>query len=135
MKISKVSYKMYRKFFLILSCVFFGVFLIEFVACLLGNPIGEIYINDVQIKPNTFAMKMLYPFITASFISGIVNFFLTVRIIKELLGYTTWPTVAVVLMTVYFVLELLIMMVLVVPNIIIFGIKGLKKNRYKEIEF
>ena len=61
--------------------------------------------------------------------AGFFNFFLTVKVIKEAKGINRLPAVAVVIMTILFPLELLISCVFVVPNIIIFGIVGIKKDK------
>ena len=46
-----------------------------------------------------------------------------------------WPAALVVLMTLFFPLELLVGALFVIPNIIIFGLKGRIKNRVYEVEF
>lgn len=124
MKLSRVPVNMYKKFFIILLCVFVGLFILEFVASMLGNPISE-----------TPLECLLNAAITASLIGGIVNVFLTIRIIKEALRLSHWPAAPVVLMTLFFPLELLVGALFVVPNIIIFGLKGRMKNRIYEVEF
>lgn len=135
MKLSRVPVNMYKKFFIILLCVFVGLFVLEFVASMLGNPISETTINDVEIIPETPLECLLNATITSLLVGGIVNVFLTIRIIKEALRLSHWPAVAVVLMTLFFVLELLVGALLVIPNIIIFGLKGRIKNRAYEVEF
>ena len=135
MRLSTVPVNMYKKFFVILLCVFLGLFTLEFIASLLGNPLSEISINGAEVIPETPLDCLLNAAITASFVGGIVNFFLVVKVIKEAFGLTHWPAIAVVLMTVFFPLELLIGAVLILPNIIIFGLKGRVKNRAYEVEF
>jgi hypothetical protein len=135
MKLSRVPVNMYKKMFIILLCVFVGVFVLEFVASMLGNPIGEITINDVEIIPESPLECLLNATITSLIVGGIVNVFLTIRIIKEALGLSHWPAAHVVLMTLLFPFELLIGALFVIPNIIIFGLKGRIKNRAYEVEF
>lgn len=126
---------MYKKLFIILVLVFVGMFILEFIASMLGNPISEITINDVEIIPKTPLECLLNAAVSASLLGGIVNFFLTVRIIKEAFSLSHWPAALVVLMTIMFPLELIISALAVVPNIIIFGLKGRMKNRTYEVEF
>ena len=135
MKMSRVPVKMYKKFFIILLCVFVGFFVLEFVASMLGNPIGETTINGVEIIPETPLECLLNATITSLFTGGTVNVFITIRIIKEALRLSHWPAAAVVIMTLFFALELLVGVLLVIPNIIIFGLKGRMKNRSYEVEF
>ena len=135
MKLSRVPVNMYKKFFIILLCVFLSLFVLEFVASMLGNPISETTINDVEIIPETPLECLLNAAITSLFVGGIVNVFLTIRIIKEALRLARWPAAPVVLMTLFFPLELLLGAVFVIPNIIIFGLKGRIKNRAYEVEF
>ena len=135
MKLSRVPVNMYKKFFIILICVFIGLFVLEFIASMLGNPISETTINDVEIIPETPLDCLLNAALTASLIGGIVNVFLTIRIIKEALRLSHWPAAAVVLMTLLFPLELLVGALFVIPNIIVFGLKGRIKNRVYEVEF
>ena len=120
---------MYKKFFIILLCVFLGMFTLELIATMMGNPISEMTVNDKVIKPETLPECLLYSAVTASFIGGIVNFFLTVKVIKTALKLERLPTPAVVAMTLLFPLELIVGAVFVVPNIIIFGIKAFSKKR------
>lgn len=134
MKLSRVPVNMYKKFFIILLCVFLGLFVLEFVA-MLGNPISRTTINDIEIIPETPLECLLNAALTAFFVGGIVNVFLTIRIIKEALRLSHWPAVAVVIMTLLFPLEFLVGALFVVPNIIIFGLKGRIKNRAYEVEF
>ena len=135
MKLSRVPVNMYKKFSVILICVFVGFFALEFVASMLGNPISETTINDVEIIPETPLECLLNAAMTASLIGGIVNVFITIRIIKEALRLSHWPAALVVVMTLFFPLELLVGALFVVPNIIIFGLKGRMKNRVYEVEF
>ena len=135
MKLSRVPVNMYKKFFIILICVFIGLFVLEFIASMLGNPISETTINDVEVIPETTLECLLNATLTASLIGGIVNVFLTIKIIKEALRLSHWPAAMVVLMTMLFPLELLVGALFVVPNIIIFGLKGRIKNRVYEVEF
>ncbi len=135
MRWSHVPVKMYKKFFIILLCVLAGMFVLEFIASMLGNPITETTINDVRIVPETILECLLNAVFSAFVWSGIVNFFLTVKVIKEGLRLSHWPAGIVVLMTISFALELIVSILLVVPNIIIFGLKGRKKNRIYEVEF
>ncbi len=135
MKLSRVPVNMYKKFFIILLCVFVGLFVLEFVASMLGNPLSETTINDVVIIPDTPLECLLNASITSLLVGGIVNVFLTIKIIKEALRLSHWPAALVVLMTLFFPLELLIGAIFVIPNIIIFGLKGRIKNRAYEVEF
>ena len=135
MKFSRVPVNMYKKFFIVLLCVFASLFVLEFVASMSGNPISETTINGVEIVPETPLECLLNATITSLFVCGIVNVFLTTRIIKEALRLSHWPTVSVVLMTLFFPLELLVGALLVIPNIIIFGLKSRIKNRRYEVEF
>ena len=135
MKLSSVPIRMYKKYFIILLCVFVGALTLEFIACMMGNPICATTINGVEIIPETPLECLLHAFITSFFWGGIVNFFLTVRIIKEALGLNHWPAFAVVIMTITFALEIIICGIMIIPNIIIFGLKGRIKNRTYEVEF
>ncbi len=135
MKLSRVPVNMYKKFFIILLCVFAGFFVLEFVASMLEHPISETIVNGVEIIPDTPLECLLNAAITGFFVGGMVNVFLTIRIIKELLGLSHWPSFAAVLMTMFFPLELIFAALLVIPNIIVFGLKGLMKNRAYEVEF
>ena len=135
MKLSRVPVKMYKKFFIILLCVFIGFFVLEFFASMLGHPISETTINDIVIIPETPLECLLNAALTSLLVGGIVNVFLTIRIIKEALRLSHWPAAAVVIMTLLFPLELLIGAILIIPNIIIFGLKGRIKNRVYEVEF
>lgn len=135
MKLSRVPVNMYKKFFIILLCVFVGLFVLEFVASMLGNPISETTINDVEIIPETPLECLLNAAITSLLVGGIVNVFLTIRIIKEALRLSHWPAAPLVLMTLLFPFELLIGAIFLIPNIIIFGLKGRIKNRAYEVEF
>ena len=135
MKLSRVPVNMYKKFFIILLCVFIGIFILEFVASMLGNPISKTSINGVEIIPETPLECLLNATLTSFLIGGIVNVFLTIRIIKEALRLSHWPAAAVVIMTLFFALELLVGAVFLIPNIIIFGLKGRIKNRVYEVEF
>ena len=98
MKLSRVPVKMYKKFFIILLCVFVGLFILEFIASMLGNPLSETTINDVEIIPETPLECLLNAALTSFPIGGIVNVFLTIRIIKEALRLDHWPSAIVVLM-------------------------------------
>ncbi len=135
MKLSRVPVNMYKKFFIILLCVFVGLLVLEFVASMAGDPISETTVNGVEIIPETPLECLLNAAITASLLGGIVNVFLTIRIIKELLNISNWPAAPVVFMTLFFPLEILIGAIFVIPNIILFGLKGRKKNRVFEVEF
>ena len=135
MKLSRVPVNMYKKFFLVLVFTFLGFFAIEFIFCLVGNPIGEITINDRVFKLGTLMENAVFSALMSFFVSGIVNFFLTVRILKELFGVANWPAAVVVIMTMFFPLELLLAMLFLVPNIIVFGLKGRKKNRVYQVDF
>lgn len=135
MKLSRVPVNMYKKFFIVLICVFAGLFVLEFFASMLGNPISQVTVNGATLVPDTPVKCLLNAFITALLIGGIVNVFLTIRIIKEALRLSHWPAGAVVAMTVLFPLELLIGALLLIPNIIVFGLKGRIKNRVYEVEF
>lgn len=114
---------------LCLLAVFAVTFIIEFIATATGNPIGEIEIAGLDLTKQDMATYLLRSFIGSLFISGFFNFFLTVKVIKDAKGINRLPAVAVVIMTILFPLELLISCVFVVPNIIIFGIVGIKKDK------
>lgn len=135
MKLSRVPVKMYKKFFIILLCVFVGAFVLEFVTAMLGHPINNISINNVRIEPDSPVNWLILSIATAFIFGGIANFFLTVRIIKEALRLDHWPAYAVVVMTVLFVLEMIVGAIMLIPNIIIFGLKGRIKNRIYEVDF
>ena len=135
MKLSRVPTNLYKKFFIILLCVFAGIFALEFVASMLGNPISETTVNGVEIIPETPLECLINAALTSFLISGIVNVFLVIKILKEAFGLSHWPAAMVVLMTLFFPLELLIGALLVIPNIIIFGLKGRMKNRAYEVDF
>lgn len=135
MKLSRIPVNVYRKYFIILLCVFAGVFLLDFLMCMSGNPIGEVVINGKEILPVTTADSLLHAAFFSAFIAGIVNVFLTLSVIKEALRLTHWPTVAVVFMTLLFALELVIGMIFIIPNIIIFGWKGRTRKRIYRVEF
>ena len=135
MKLLHAPVTMYKKFFLILLCVFVGVFVLEFIASMLGNPLCETMVNDVVIIPETPLECILNSVVSAFLIGGIVNVFLTIKIIKEKLGLSHWPNIIIVFMTVLFALEFLVGVLLLLPNIIIFGLKGRIKNRAYEVEF
>ena len=85
MKLSRVPVNMHKKFFIILLCVFVGLFVLEFVPSMLGNPISETTINDLEIIPETPLECLLNVAITSLLVGGIVNVFLTIRITKEAL--------------------------------------------------
>ena len=108
---------------------------VSFIASILGHPISEITVNDVLIIPKTPLECMLHAAISAFLVGGIANFFLSVRIIKEALEIAHWHPAIVVMMVFLFPLELLVGAFFVIPNIIIFGLKGRKENRIFEKEF
>ena len=114
---------------LCLLAVFAVTFIIEFICTVTGNPLSEIEIAGLDLEKQDMATYLLRSFIGSLFISGFFNFFLTVKVIKEAKGINRLPAVAVVIMTILFPLELLISCIFVVPNIIIFGIVGIKKSR------
>ena len=82
MKFSRVPANTYKKYCIILLCVFGGMFALEFIASMMGNPITEITVNDVRIIPDTPLKCLLNAAVFALLIGGIVNFFLTIRIIR-----------------------------------------------------
>jgi len=135
MKSSRVPANMYKKYFFILLFVFFCMLVLEFAACMLGNPISTITINEEVIVPDTLPECLLYSAVAASLIAGVVNVFLTIRVVKEALGLTHWPAALVVIMTLLFPLELIIGALFVIPNIIIFGLKGRVKKQIYEVDF
>lgn len=135
MRLYSVPREMYKKFFKILFFVFVGFLVVEFGASMLGFPLSEVTVNDEVVIPETPLQCLLHASISAFLISGIVNVFLTIRIIKEKLGIIRWPAFAVVIMTITFALEVLLGTILVIPNIIIFGIKSRKRNRNYEVDF
>ena len=114
---------------LCLLAVFAVTFIIEFICTVTGNPLSEIEIAGLDLEKQDMATYLLRSFIGSLFISGFFNFFLTVKVIKEAKGINRLPAVAVVIMTILFPLELLLSCVFVVPNIIIFGIVGIKKDK------
>ena len=114
---------------LCLLAVFAVTFIIEFICTVTGNPLSEIEIAGLDLEKQDMATYLLRSFIGSLFISGFFNFFLTVKVIKEAKGINHLPAVAVVIMTFLFPIELLLSCVFVVPNIIIFGIVGIKKDK------
>jgi hypothetical protein len=126
---------MFKKHFIILLSIFAGIFVLEFITSILGHPISEITVNDVLIIPKTPLECMLHAAISAFLVGGIANFFLSVRIIKEALGIAHWHPAIVVMMVFLFPLELLVGAFFVIPNIIIFGLKGRKKTVFLRKNF
>lgn len=114
--------------FFCLLAIFSVSFIIEFICTATGNPISQIEIIGLDLEKQDMATYLLRSFISSLFISGLFNFFLTVKVIKEARGIDRLPAVAVVIMTLLFPLELIISCVFVIPNIIIFGIIGIKKS-------
>lgn len=114
---------------LCLLAVLVVTFIVEFICNVTGNPLSEIEIAGLDLTKQDMPTYLLRSFIGSLFISGFFNFFLTVKIIKESKVINRLPAVAVVIMTFLFPIELLLSCVFVVPNIIIFGIVGIKKDK------
>ena len=102
----RVSKKTYKKCFLILTVVFVVMFVAEFISVLVGDPITEIHITGIDLERDVMGIKLLRAFISACFIGGMCNVFLTVKVIKELRCIDRLPTVIVIIMTVIFRLRL-----------------------------
>ena len=124
------SRNIFRKAFKTLLIVFAITFIIEFAFTASGHPIAEIVISGVDLEKDTLPIWLLRSVLTASFFASYFNYFYTVKIIKQALMIDRLPTVAVVLMTALFPLEILISLIFVLPNIFIYGFKGYisKKN-------
>lgn len=120
----RVSKKTYKKCFLILTVVFVVMFVAEFISVLVGNPITEIHITGIDLERDVMGIKLLRAFISACFIGGMCNVFLTVKVIKESRCIDRLPTVIVIIMTVIFPLEVIVSQFLVVPTMIFWGIKA-----------
>lgn len=130
----RVSKETYKKCFLILAVVFAVMFVAELVSVLAGNPITEIHITGLDLEKDIFAVKLFRAFLSACFIGGIFNIFLTVKVAKESRGKDRLPTAVVIIMTLLFPLEILMSGVLVVPNIIFWGVKAFTKSKIKAID-
>lgn len=129
MRLAKAPVSMYKKYFKILLCVFLAVFALEFIASIMGSPIiSHYYVDGVEVVPQTVEGCALNALIPAFMLSGVVNTFLTANVIKERLRLTQWPIAVFPLFFVFSALLVLIGILLVVPNIIIFGIKGRKQS-------
>lgn len=135
MRFSRVPVNMYKKFFIIMLCVFFGAFLLEFITAMLGHPFNNISFEGINVDQGTPLSWLLMSIATAFLCGGIANFFCTVRIIKEMLRLNHWPAFIVVLMTLFFLIEIILGVLLFIPNVIIFGLKGRVKNRTYEVDF
>ena len=135
MHFSKVPVNMYKKFFIILLCVFSGAFLLEFITAMLGVPFNDINFEYINIEQDTPLSWLLMSISTAFLFGGVANFFCTVRIIKEKLKLDHWPAFVVVIMTLFFLIELILAILLFIPNVILFAIKGRKQNRVFEVDF
>ena len=120
----RVSKSTYKKYFLILMAVFACMFVAELVSILMGKPITEIYISGVNLERDMLSIKLFRSFLSACFVGSYFNFFFTVKIIKEARNIDRLPTPAIVIMTLLFPLEIIISGVLVVPDILFWGIKG-----------
>lgn len=125
------SKDVYKKCFLILTVVFVGMFVAEFISVLTGNPITEIHISGLDLEQDIIGIKLLRSFISASMVGGILNIFLTVKVIKAARGRDRLPTPVVIVMTLLFPFEILVGGVFVVPNIIFWGIKAFVSRRNK----
>lgn len=123
----KAKSTMKLSFFCLLA-VFLIAFIFEFICTATGHPISEIEIIGLDLAKQDMATYLLRSFISSLFISGLFNFFLTVKVIKDAKGIARLPAVAAVIMTLLFPLEFIISCVFVIPNIIIFGILGNRKN-------
>ncbi|MBR6502924.1 MAG: hypothetical protein IKT42_05720 [Clostridia bacterium] len=135
MYFSKVPVNLYKKVFIILLCVFFSSFVLEFLTALLGHPINNIYIENINLEEPSIKNYIIMSVVTAFTFGGIANVFCTIRIVKEKLKIDHWPAFAVVVMTILFILEMLVGIILLLPNIIIFGLKSRPKNRIFEVDF
>lgn len=114
----------YKKCFLILTVVFVGMFVLEFISILAGNPITEIRITGLDLERDVMSVKLLRAFLSACFIGGIFNIFLSVKVIKEAYGRDRLPTAVVIIMTLLFPLEVFISGAFVLPDIIFWGIRA-----------
>jgi len=128
MKLSRVPVSKYKKYFIILLCVFIGVFILQFVSAMLSDPIIKITVNGSEIASESPLECSLNAAVAAFLVGGIVNVFLTIKFIKVATGMSHWPAAAVVFMTLFIALEMLIGALLTVPNIILFGVKGFVKK-------
>lgn len=124
----RVSGFTFKTSFRCLLVIFSVVFIIEFICTAFGHPIAKIHIEGLDLEQQSIEIWLLRALLSSLFISGIVNFFLTVKIIKEAKQLKHWSAPLVVLMTVFFPLECIISMIAVIPNIIIFGILGRTKK-------
>lgn len=105
---------------------FIGVLVIELITTALGNPIVDVYIAGFG-QTDTWKW-VVQPLISGLVIDGIINIFLTFKILKKLLKLERWPSPLIVLFTLLFPLEILIGTVLLIPNVIIFMIKSVKEK-------
>ncbi len=128
------SKDVYEKCFLILTVVFVGMFAVEFISILAGNPITEIYISGLDLEQDVIGIKLLRSFISASTVAGILNIFLTVKVIKAAQGRERLPTPVVIVMTLLFPFEIIISGFLVLPNIVFWGIKAFSGRKNKVTE-
>ena len=117
-----ISGRVLKKYFQILLTVFIAVAVIEFVFTAIGMPLGEMYIAGIDLDQDNLFSWILRSVFSSLFITGIVNFALTLRIIKQALGLVRWPAIPIVLIIVFLPLEILLSVVLVIPNIVIYGI-------------
>ena len=118
----------FRTVFLCLIAIFTVSFLIEFIGTVTGHPMTDIEIIGLDLTKQDTATYLLRSLISALFISGFFNFFLTVKAIKDKKGVKRLPAVLVVIMTILFPVELILSIAFVIPNMIIFGILSLKKH-------
>lgn len=130
MDFSRVPAQKYKEYFWILFFVFVGGLAIEFVFSMMGHPFVELSVNGKPIVPETTTECLLYAAVSALLFSGIANVFVTLKVIKQACGIYRWPTVAVVLMTLFFALEFLLGVLLVIPNIVFFGIKSRSRDSF-----
>lgn len=123
MKISmRIPRSVFKKYFQILLTVFIAVTVIEFIFSAIGMPLGEMYIAGIDLDQDNLFSWFLRSIFSSLFITGIVNFALTLQIIKQTLGLVRWPAIPLVLIIVFLPLEILLSVVLVIPNIVIYGI-------------
>ena len=122
----KISNAVYKRNFKILLSVFLILVIVEFVFSLLGVQLGDVYIAGLDLDQDNVPTYFLKSVISSLTISAFVNFFLIISLVKKRLGFSSWPAPAVVFMTILIPLEILICMILVIPNIIFFGINGMK---------
>ena len=121
----------YKKYFFILLAVFVCMFTAEFISLLLGKPIIEIYISGIDLERDLLSVKLLRAFISASFVAGLFNFYIMIKLFKQSRGKDRLPAPAIVVMTLFFPVEMMISGFIVIPSMIFLGIKGFVVGRKK----